>query len=271
MPFAFQSVMSFNGVFRATPIRSLAPDPPRTASERDRALAEAFKALPRPFVMDGRERKDLLNHWNFSLHNVPCPSGSEYQFLVLVRPGFYHRSMDEPILNPESVLLDPSESFIYAYAGALPLRAGASPRKVAAIITPIMLEAFVSAMDKRFYVRNIHGIPEAVPRAPWTWSTGNPDLAVAVGKELQKRGIRDQRGVVGTSRWDEGCEAQRLSSEIVEILKACSKAGEEERERLRRGNEDEGGKVAEGEQGGGTAGQESGKGKQMQYPWLRRA
>ena len=103
---------------------------------------------------------------------------------------------------PEDVLwiVNPGSRFVYvASVGAPPeLWAALDAEGRAALVTPMLLNAFVSGMERP----DGKHVPSI--KAPWRWATNNAALATEVEKKLVEIGVRkDLQGVpVGNEEYD---------------------------------------------------------------------
>jgi hypothetical protein len=124
------------------------------------ALVRAFNNLPRsPKVPSGL----VDNHWQFGVHHVPLtPPGD---LLYLINPGSRYGHSE----GPAQILSLPS----------------AAAR--AEILVPLLLKSFVDAL-----VTQADPYPPVSAYAPWSWGTGNEELAKALEERLKAVGVRKE-------------------------------------------------------------------------------
>ena len=192
------------------------PSQPPTApysdpdSEPDRRLVTAFNTLPRPYFTPNSR---VLNLWNFSIETIRLPSCPRRQMLILVRAGI---TVDDQI--------DERAELLHVEGGALPFGFSATYAERAAVITPMLLNAFVSALGSD--LEN-----EAI--APFGWNTADPELAKAVERELWRMGVKQALACVGIRQEIEGRILERLRYVLVDWLWTMYRANDALREELR--------------------------------------
>jgi hypothetical protein len=135
------------------------PKPPSAHPKMDfQELVQEFNKLPRsPKTPSGL----VDDHWQFAVRHVPLePPGD---MLHLANPGsrFTHSEGPAQILSAQS----------------------ATDR--ADIVLPLLLKAFVNNMG-------IRNDPRVTPRAPWSWGTGDDELAQALEQKLKAVGVRNE-------------------------------------------------------------------------------
>jgi MYND finger len=122
-------------------------------------LVQAFNNLPR----SPKSRSGLVNnHWQFAVQHVPISPPGDLVHLV----------------NPES-------RFTYN-VGPAQILSCPSVAAQADVVLPLLLKAFIDSMGMKLHD------PSASPFAPWSWGTGDEELAKALEERLNSVGVRKE-------------------------------------------------------------------------------
>ncbi|KAL1961753.1 hypothetical protein VTN77DRAFT_1079 [Rasamsonia byssochlamydoides] len=147
-------------------------------------LVKAFNKLPRPQTTPG----GVLNHWYFCVRHVPLDPPGDVLHLVNPPSRFVH-------CEPPSQIL------------SLPF-----PASQADIIVRLLLESFVSGMDK--HSNRVRGFK----LGPWSWGTKNRELAKAIESKLEAIGVRKELCIVQVGNKEEENVSNETWSEFQRIL-----------------------------------------------------
>lgn len=169
-------------------------------------LVGAFNNLPRPpKVPSGLAN----NHWQFAVRHVP-----------LDLPG-------------DLVHLVNSETHFNWIEGPAQILSNTSVAAQADVVLPLLLKAFVDSLGRK------HD-PSASPFAPWSWGTGDEELAraleermtsVGVRKELCRIKVRDQEKInIEEEEWTNGLGT--LKEMLGPNCNKCKKGSTDEARKL---------------------------------------
>jgi hypothetical protein len=120
-------------------------------------LVRTFNKLPRsPKTPSGL----VDDHWHIAIRHVPLkPPGD---LLHLVNPGSQYTHFEGPA---QILSVEPATSR-------------------ADVVLPMLLRSFVNSMGE--------SDPRVTPRGPWSWGTGDEELAKALEEKLKAAGVRDE-------------------------------------------------------------------------------
>ncbi|WEW54634.1 hypothetical protein PRK78_000054 [Emydomyces testavorans] len=135
-------------------------------------LVDKFNALTRPMLTSFH----LPNHYHFTVKPLPLNVPGEGVYLVNPYNGHDH------------------------FEGRTRITA-LSPAEQAKIIVPLLLESFVTRFDTPGPIYEMHKVRTAW--APWSWSTTDATLALAVSARLRALGVRSELHKVLVSDFDQ--------------------------------------------------------------------
>lgn len=152
------------------------------------ATVRLFNDLPRPQTVLSSQP----NHWIFTVRRVPT--------------------------NPPSdlVLVDHSHSHCFLQAGPLQDVLSLTPAEKAKIVVPLLLVAYLKGHHD-YDNKLMHGFS---PGAPWTWSTDDPEFALAVEAQLEQFGVTSQLCRVGLVCKRVEMYMDEIWSELVGVVDA---------------------------------------------------
>jgi hypothetical protein len=150
------------------------------------SLVQEFNALPRTHTT----LFPLLNRWIFSLRHIPLPT-----------PGYIVY-----IINPEM-------SYMFMSKQLVQIPSDATAADKAQAMLPQLLGAFLH-MGEGYVPRT----ERLSPTAPWTWCCDDPDLAVALGVELESKGVREELCSVAVASAQEAGQSNDNWGKVFEDL-----------------------------------------------------
>jgi hypothetical protein len=160
-------------------------------------LVTVFNNLPRFEKTDS----GISNHWYFCVRHVPLDPPGDLLHLV----------------NPVS-------HFIHT-EGPKQLSPALSPPLQADIIVPLLLQAFVSGIDKHQNIGNTPGV--SFKFAPWSWATKNADLAKAIEDKLKVIGVKPELCTVQVGNKADEDASNETWREFQRIMMTMMRGGSE--------------------------------------------
>ncbi|KAJ9314769.1 hypothetical protein DTO271D3_5015 [Paecilomyces variotii] len=126
-----------------------------------RYMVQTFNRLPQHATTPS----GLVNHWYFSIRHVPLSPPGDLVHFIHPSSGLVHCE------GPYAVLTLPS------------------PEAQAEVVAPLLLKAFVYGLSGG---PNGERIPQRLLSVPFSWATKDQALAEALGKKLERMGVRKE-------------------------------------------------------------------------------